>query len=71
MKAEKKVPGQLVRLTQRDYRLLLEALQMAQAWRGGKMPDEWPEFDDMMNERWESLWKIRNAVYPRKVKTYG
>jgi hypothetical protein len=66
----KKIPGQLVRLTQRDYRLLLEACQMAQAWRGGKMPDEWPEFDEMMEERWQALWKIRAAVYPPKVRSY-
>lgn len=66
----KKIPGQLVRLTTRDYCLLLEGLRMAQAWRGGKMPDEWPEFDAMMGERWNALWKIRDAVYPKKPKPY-
>ena len=64
----KKVTGQLVRLTTRDYCLLLQALRMAQRERGGLMPDDWPEFDEMMNERWNALWKIKAAVYPRKIK---
>jgi hypothetical protein len=59
-------PGQLVRLTVRDYRLLREALVMADGERGGKMPEEWPEFDEMSRERWVALDKIRIAVYPRK-----
>lgn len=59
--------GQLVRLTTRDYCLLLEALRMAQAWKGSKMPDEFAEFEEMMEERWQVLWKIRSAVYPPKV----
>jgi hypothetical protein len=58
--------GQLVRLTVRDYQLLREALVMADHERGGKMPEEWPEFDAWSNERWASLNKIRAAVYPRK-----
>jgi hypothetical protein len=59
--------GQLVRLTMRDYRLLREALEMADHWRGGKMPEEWPEFDQASNQRWQALDKIRVAVQPRKV----
>jgi hypothetical protein len=42
---------------------------MANHERGGKMPDEWPEFDEMMDERWNALIKIRKAVYPKRVPT--
>ncbi len=43
---------------------------MADHERGGKMPEDWPDFDAMSDERWDSLTKIRNAVYPpRKVRT--
>jgi len=61
-----KTTGQLVRLTTRDYCMLLEACRMADQWRGSKMADEIDEFDEMSNDRWRSLWKIRDAVYTRK-----
>ena len=56
-----RLPGQLVRLTVRDYQLLREALVMADHERGGKMPEEWPEFDIMSNDRWAALDKIRKV----------
>ncbi len=62
----KKEPGQLVRLTVRDYQMLREACVMADGWRGGKMPEDWPEFDQMSEDRWNSLFKIRTAVYPKR-----
>jgi hypothetical protein len=64
----KPLPGQMVRLTVRDYQLLREALVMADHEKGGLMPEDWPEFEEMSNERWATLRKIRLAVYPRKQK---
>ena len=64
----KKIPGQLVRLTVRDYQLLLEAVRMADAWKGSKMPEDWPEFEEVSNMRWNTLFKIREAVYTRRMK---
>lgn len=64
----KKVTGQLVRLTVRDYQLLREGLVMADHERGGLMPSDFPEFDAFSDERWESLKKIRLAVYPRRAR---
>jgi hypothetical protein len=62
----KREPGQLVRLTVRDYQYLLEACRMADEWRGSRMENEHPEFDEMSRDRWNSLMKIRNAVYPKR-----
>jgi len=63
----KKLPGQLVRLTVRDYQLLREGLAMADEWRGSKMADEISEFNEMANERWNALFKIRAALWPTAV----
>lgn len=61
-----KEKGQLVRLTVRDYQLLREALVMADEWRGSRNAADLPEFNEMSDERWATLRKIRECVYPRK-----
>lgn len=66
--SKRRTPGQWVRLTVRDYQLLLDCVRAKQHEKGGMMPEDWPDFEQLMDERWNSLWKIRNAVYISKAQ---
>lgn len=53
----KKIQRETVSLSQ--IAALKEAVDMAEAWRGGTDPDSWDEFDEGIAEMREALKQVR------------